>query len=961
MLKRVSMFVKKNILKNVILSTVVSNLRGHTDIIETIAFSPGGQLLASGGQDYGIRLWDLPSGKNLKVLPGHSDWINKVIFHPEGNILASASDDKTIKLWDIASGELINSFSGHTFWVKDLVFSSRGDTLISGSVDKTVRYWDIKGGETLLVLDFPFDVEALALHPRYQVLAVGLNDGSVSLFDQKGNFLKSFSSLFGQSSTSHVNDLEFSPDGNYLACVNEFKSKPVVFKVEEDYEQLVLEEDYFTGVNGWNRIIFTADSQYVGTFKSSHFHLFNFLSGEPVRESEHVKGIRDIAFSPDISRLALTSNQEIQVRDAGDLPTRRILSLQILPDTLGMYPGEEKALSVKGYYQDGTSVDIPPAEVLWSLSSYKVAQVDDRGTVKAKEPGNAIISLTTPDGSLTSSSSLTVSEPFIPVSGVSLDRGSFTMVEGDQWYLEYRVMPQDASDKEVSWEVDDPQVLSVGQGGKVQALSPGEAAVTIRAGGGKFSSTCSFRVEKRIVQVRGVELERTSLTLQEGDRVTLEARVLPPEAEEKTLFWMSDNPQVARVDKEGQVTAISPGLAVVTATTARGWFSAACLFTVEKRVVPVTGVELDRDSCSLREGEIMRLEARVLPREASDQSLYWTSDNPRVARVDDRGQVEALSPGPASIKVAAGRGEFSAACRIKVEQRVIPVTGIGLDRHGLTLVEGDEARLEARLTPPGATPREIVWEVDNRQVAWVGEEGSVRALTPGEARVTAKAGNKDISTSCTIFVKKRIVPGEEIILDKADLSLVEGEEVQLKASVMPLEADEGFLVWESSDRGVAQVDGRGRVKASGQGTAVIKVSIPGGPVEAGCPVEVTALPGSGEASPGEGSSLPGPGEETGRDSDPGAGGDSPALGMPDNTLRIGRDYYQLDHPGGYNLENVLSSLKTGGEIYYKFQGRWYDFLGITGFQDLINPHKAVPEEEVKDWDSIRHFYGKEKG
>src|SRR5205823_9264822 len=101
-------------------------LTGHPDLIQDLAFSPDGKTLASCGYDKLIKLWDVPSGKEVRTLREHSDSVYAVAFSPDGKLLASAAADRAIKLWEAATGRLLYTLGEPTDWVYAVAWAPDG-------------------------------------------------------------------------------------------------------------------------------------------------------------------------------------------------------------------------------------------------------------------------------------------------------------------------------------------------------------------------------------------------------------------------------------------------------------------------------------------------------------------------------------------------------------------------------------------------------------------------------------------------------------------------------------------------------------------------------------------------------------------------------------------------------------------------------------------------------------------
>jgi WD40 repeat protein len=161
----------------------LQTFEGHTDPVEDVAFSPGGNIIASAG-DSTVRIWDTTIGDEKFTLKGDGEHVTTVKVSPSsGSILASGYVDGSVRLWDTATGEENLVLTGHDGYISALAFSSDGTRVASGSWDRKILVWDISTGETSLVLKGHERVSAIAFSIDDRTVASGAKDGSITIWD----------------------------------------------------------------------------------------------------------------------------------------------------------------------------------------------------------------------------------------------------------------------------------------------------------------------------------------------------------------------------------------------------------------------------------------------------------------------------------------------------------------------------------------------------------------------------------------------------------------------------------------------------------------------------------------------------------------------------------------------------------------------------------------------------------
>ena len=263
----------------------------------------------------------------------------------------------------------------------------------------------------------------------------------------------------------------------------------------------------------------------------------------------------------------------------------------------------------------------------------------------------------------------------VPVSSIALDKSDLLLTAGESTTLTATVKPENATDKNVVWTSSDESVATVADG-KVTAIGAGSA--TIKAACGGKSAECIVTVT---VPVNSIALDMSDLLLTAGESTTLTATVKPENATDKNVVWTSSDESVATV-ADGKVTAIGAGSATIKA--ACGGLTAECNVVV---LAKVTGVELKKSSVLLMTGDRTELLAHIIPDNAANRSIKWSSDNMAVATVNN-GEVTAISEGTATITVTTEEGQFTASCTVTVSDDITKYVSAYYAGGSMSIING---------------------------------------------------------------------------------------------------------------------------------------------------------------------------------------------------------------------------------------------------------------------------------
>ena len=222
----------------------------------------------------------------------------------------------------------------------------------------------------------------------------------------------------------------------------------------------------------------------------------------------------------------------------------------------------------------------------WQSDNMDVVTVNN-GFIKGIKPGVANITATIESNGLTATSKIIVKE--IEPESIKLNKNNIELKIGEKDTLEYTLLPDNITNKQVTWKRSNSNVATINDG-MIEALSEGTTNITIKASNG-ITDTCIVNVKANEIPVSSIKFNKISYSLYINETININATVLPENATNKSLTWKSSNNNIATVDN-GNVKGISKGNVTITATDSKGLVSNSVNVTVNKKIVNINPQEI---------------------------------------------------------------------------------------------------------------------------------------------------------------------------------------------------------------------------------------------------------------------------------------------------------------------------------------------------------------------------------
>lgn len=484
-----------------------------------------------------------------------------------------------------------------------------------------------------------------------------------------------------------------------------------------------------------------------------------------------------------------------------------VQGVALSPPEMEVYIGQ--SLAVTPVF---TPADATDQGVTYQSSDDSVATVDTAGMVTGVTSGSAVIICRTNEGGFVGTSNVTV------ISGVSLTlKPAYREIAiGKTFTIKKTILPEEYADTPVTWVSSNKKIATVTKNGKVKGIKKGRCTITCTLDKYGSKAICEVKVAKLNSTVK---LNKTNIRIGLGQKYRLKATVWSNNSTKPSVKWKTSNKKIATVGQKGLVKAKKLGYTTITVTTQdKIKAKASCRVRVIRRA---KGVSIRPNYAICYIGGTKRLTAVVKPKNATIKSVSWKSANKKIATVEG-GVVRGIAEGTVNITATTKDGSRKkATCIVKVMEPT-PVSSIVVAQSDLYLKKGDSAKLSYTVLP-NDTSDDITFASDNKRVATVSSNGTVRAVGTGSCTITILSTG---GTTSTVNVNV-------VALNRTSLTMR-----QYDTQTLTVNGTTERVTWYSSNARIATVED-GKVVGRSRGTTYIYAYVKG--CKLACRVTITNI------------------------------------------------------------------------------------------------------------------------
>lgn len=484
---------------------------------------------------------------------------------------------------------------------------------------------------------------------------------------------------------------------------------------------------------------------------------------------------------------------------------------------------------------EGTSLsDVRPTDI---------AEIDSSGKVTMKREGDVYIKLQS--ANMYATCHLIIQSR--PMTEITTDVSSLDMIKGDTYSVVTSYLPEDASDTRMIWTSDDEKIAKVSDAGVITAVGPGTTSIKVSAVLPQSDDNHTIATATIVVNVRerlnSISFGSKAEYIAVGSSKSVEVKFTPSENVNKNVTYSSSDTTIFTVSKEGVITGVKEGVAMLSCVAEDLGQNGAvtCMVYVTSSQVSATDFSIIPNEDTVYIGSTLTLVPVFTPENVTDRDVTWTTSDETKATVDANGVVTGVAEGTtvitATYKDTTNDNKvWTSTCIVNVEKAPIPAEGFEVSPTTKNIVCGKSFTITAKFTPEDTTNQNVIYQSLDETVVTVDTKGVVTGVGPGDAIVQCTTEDGGFNATVAVHVEKAV----DFKLSPSTRELALGHSFTPKKVIKPTTANK-TATWKTSNSKIATVSSSGKVKAKKIGTCTITCTLTKYNQSSTCKIKVRKL------------------------------------------------------------------------------------------------------------------------
>ncbi|MFS7255757.1 Ig-like domain-containing protein [Carnobacterium divergens] len=540
-------------------------------------------------------------------------------------------------------------------------------------------------------------------------------------------------------------------------------------KQESSISGIVTRQSTGAGIGGVTLTLYTFDSKPYGEVTtnakgeyifanlpaSEYYIVLSVPDGQEIAQS-------DTFGSDGVSGFYTVDGSNKLVEKNATLKTKDVLAESITaePKELNQVVGDTGKLTIT--FQPSNTAD---KSLNFVSEDPTVMTIDKAGNWIATGVGTTTIIVTTSNGKKTTVK-VTVKAKEIPAESITAEPKELNQIVGDTGKLAITFQPSNTTDKSLNFVSQHPEIMTIDSEGNWVARAEGTTVITVTTSNGKLTHVF-VTVKAKNVPAESITVEPKELNQFVVDTGKLAITFQPSNTTDKSLSFVSRNPEIMTVDSNGNWTAVKEGTTIITVTTSNGK-TAFVFVTVKAKDVPAESITAEPKELNQTVGDTGKLAITFQPSNTTDKSLSFVSRNPEIMTVDNNGNWTAVKEGTTVITVTTSNGK-TAFVFVTVKANGIPVESITVEPKELNQLVGDTGKLAITFQPSNATDKSLNFVSNDPSIMTIDSNGNWTAMKEGSTVITVTTSNGKLVT-VQVTVKEVVKNGVHVLYEDYPMS-----------------------------------------------------------------------------------------------------------------------------------------------------------------------------------------------